>query len=102
MSISAIVVFIYAILVAAGGIGGYVTKQSVPSLIAGVVSGLLLVLGGWGLMQGQLWGKILSIVVSVLLIARFAPSLLDGKMMPAAPVVALGVITIAIVLLAKK
>jgi uncharacterized membrane protein (UPF0136 family) len=101
MSTAAIVVFIYGVLVAAGGIAGFVMKQSVPSLISGVLSGLLLLLGGWGLMQGASWGKILSIVVSVLLIGYFGKGLLAGKMMPAAPIVVLGVITIATVLLAK-
>lgn len=42
--------FIYAALVTAGGVMGYVKKGSVPSLVAGAGSGIL---AGWGAYVGR-------------------------------------------------
>jgi uncharacterized membrane protein (UPF0136 family) len=73
-----LILFIYGVLVLLGGIMGYVQAQSVPSLIAGVVSGILLLGAGWALQNGQRWGFLLGVVVTVGLLlffgGRFAQS----------------------------
>ncbi|MDQ2868434.1 MAG: TMEM14 family protein [Verrucomicrobiota bacterium] len=75
---------IFGALTIAGGVMGYVSKGSVPSLIAGTISGLLLLLAAFLLPERQMIGLIIALVVSLLLAAQFVPKLLrGGKMMPA-------------------
>ncbi len=58
------VVVVYALLMLGGGIGGYAAKRSLPSLISGIVSAILL--GAAFLMIGSKpkSGYSLSLVVS--------------------------------------
>uniref|UniRef100_A0A7E4VG82 Transmembrane protein 14C n=1 Tax=Panagrellus redivivus TaxID=6233 RepID=A0A7E4VG82_PANRE len=70
--------FVYAALVAAGGIVGYLKAGSIPSLAAGVGSGLI---AGFGAYTGNyhlLFG--ISLLLAGLMTYRFANS---GKFMPA-------------------
>ena len=39
--------FVFGILTIAGGIVGYVKAGSTPSIIAGSIAGILLLIGGW-------------------------------------------------------
>ena len=89
-----------------GGIQGYLNARSVASLVAGTVSGIILLAGAalWhaDFRQG---GPILLILVSLALLGRFAPSLLRGKFNPALYIVPLslvGVILCALILFAGK
>lgn len=76
--------FIFGALTIAGGVMGYVSKGSVPSIIAGTISGLLLLVAAFLLPERQMIGLIIALVVSLLLAVQFVPKLLHGgKMMPA-------------------
>ncbi len=77
-----------------GGVMGYVKAKSKASLIAGSITGGLLLLGAFMIAQGITGGAILGIVVSLLLIGQFGPSLKEKiKVMPNLIVVVLGLIT---------
>ena len=97
--------FVFGVLTIAGGVLGFVKAKSKASLIAGGISGALLVLAGW-LMQTQgRSGVLLGLVVSVLLSARFARAYEKSKkVMPAAMMVSFGsigiVLTVIILFLA--
>jgi uncharacterized membrane protein (UPF0136 family) len=71
LSSSVIATFIYGILTLIGGIVGYLKAKSRPSLISGLISGLLLIGAAILQFQGILWAKWLAIAVTALLIAVF-------------------------------
>ena len=78
---------------------GYVKAASKASLIAGSITGGLLLLSAFLIARDVTAGAILGIVVSLLLIGQFGPSLLKKvKIMPNLVVVALGFITVGTLL----
>ena len=96
---------IFGILTIAGGIMGYVKAGSTPSLIAGSITGILLIVAALLLPAHQLAGLMLALVVSLLLAAQFLPKFLrTGKAMPAGLMSILSVIGLiwAMVALVKK
>jgi uncharacterized membrane protein (UPF0136 family) len=66
------VVYGYAAIVAIVGTLGYVMKKSVPSIAAGVVSAIILLIAGRAIQQGQSWGFPTAVVVTLLLLLNFA------------------------------
>lgn len=89
--------FVFAALTALGGVMGFVKANSKASLIAGVVSGLLLAVSGWLMPTRTTVGCVMGIVVSLLLIGRFLPAYIKkGVAMPALPMVILSVIGIGL------
>src|SRR5262245_24129 len=94
------IVLIYAILVAAGGIMGYVKAQSVPSLIAGVLSGLILAGSAIAMMKDSFQaGWWIALIVTFVLLGRFAyASLNQFKMMPNGMVIILSLIVLIVLL----
>ena len=89
-----------------GGIQGYLNARSVASLVAGAISGVILLLGAalWHL-DYRWGGPILLLLVSLALLGRFTPSLLRGKLNPALYIVPLslvGTVLCALVLFAGK
>lgn len=78
---------------------GYVKAKSKASLIAGSITGGLLLLAAFLIFRGITAGAILGLVVSLLLIGQFGPSLLKKfKVMPNLLVVVLGFITVGTLL----
>ena len=75
---------VFGLLTIAGGVMGYVKAGSTASLIAGSISGILLLVAAF-LLPGQVVaGLILGGIVSLLLAAQFLPAFFrTGKMMPA-------------------
>ena len=66
---------VYGLIALAGGVMGYVNKGSKPSLIAGGVSGLALVVCGFGIWLGHIWAVVVALIIALLLAGRFASSL---------------------------
>lgn len=89
-----------------GGIQGYLNARSVASLVAGAISGVLLLAGAFLWHAGYLkGGPILLFVISLALLGRFTPSLLRGKLNPAVYIVPLslvGTILAALVLFTAR
>jgi len=91
-------VLIYGVLVAAGGVMGFVTKNSKPSLIAGCISGIFLVGAAVAMMKDAYSaGWWISLIVALLLLGRFVAAGVSGgfKMMPGGMVIILSLIVIA-------
>jgi len=65
------IMYVLAADVALGGILGFVIGKSRASLIAGVISGILLALAGYLLAKGNIWGVYLGLVVSLALVVVF-------------------------------
>lgn len=75
---------IFGLLTIAGGIIGYVKAGSTASLIAGSITGILLVVSAWLLPEQRAVGLTIALIVSILLAAQFIPKFLrTGHVMPA-------------------
>jgi uncharacterized membrane protein (UPF0136 family) len=75
-------IFYYAfgLITLLGGIQAFVTVKSKASLIAGGISGLLLLLAGWHFPMGKVTpGLILGLIVSLALAGRFLPKFFKEK-----------------------
>lgn len=95
MSPATVMTFIYAVLAIVGGIIGYQQAGSKPSLISGLVTGILLLIGAVGWLQGQAWGLWLAIAITLLLVIVFIDRLIKTrKFMPAGLMVAVGIGTL--------
>ena len=87
----------YGILALVGGIIGYVQAQSKASLISGIISGLLLIIGGVMQLQGQQGGLVLATVITAVLVIVFAIRLIKTrKFMPAGLMSLLGVVSLGL------
>ena len=92
---------IFGVLTIAGGIIGYASKGSVPSIIAGSIAGVLLLVGAFLLPNHLVAGLAIALVMSLLLAGQFIPKFIQtGKAMPAGMMSILSVIGIAMALIA--
>jgi len=95
MEAAKIYFIVFGLLTIAGGIMGYVKAGSVASIIAGAITGVLLVVAAFLLPENRVAGLATALVISVLLAAQFAPKFLrTGKVMPAGMMSVLSVIGI--------
>ncbi|MEL6130199.1 MAG: TMEM14 family protein [Cyanobacteria bacterium J06627_3] len=95
MSLGLIIALIYGILAIVGGIIGYLTARSKPSLISGIVSGLLLLIGVFRAAQGIASGLWVVKIVSLALVVVFIIRLIKTKkFMPAGLMVIGGIATL--------
>jgi uncharacterized membrane protein (UPF0136 family) len=94
------IVLIYAILVAVGGIMGYVKAQSGKSLIAGVLAGLLLAGSAIAMMKDSYQaGWWIALIVTIALLVRFGlAAMSEFKMMPGGMVIVLSLIVLVVLL----
>ena len=75
---------VFGLLTIAGGTMGYVKAGSTISLIAGAISGILLLVAAFLLPSHAVAGLLLGGLISFLLAAQFLPAFIRaGKMMPA-------------------
>jgi len=72
MNTASIIVLVYAVLVLAGGVFGFLKAASRPSLIGGVVGGLALLVAAWGLGRHQSWGLPVALPLTVALLVFFS------------------------------
>jgi len=96
---------IFGVLTIAGGIVGYVKAGSVASIIAGSITGVLLLVAAFLLPEHRAIGLASALILSLLLAGQFVPKFLrTGKVMPAGIMSILSVIGIvaAIVAWVKK
>ncbi len=93
IQLAATYLLVFGALALAGGVLGFVKARSRASLLAGGVSGLLLLVAGYLVQSGQTQaGLILGAVLSAALAARFVPAFLKSrKVMPAGLMALLGV-----------
>jgi uncharacterized membrane protein (UPF0136 family) len=94
-------ILIYGLLVAVGGVMGYVRTGSMASLIAGVGAGLVLVGSAAMMMKGAYQaGWWTALIVALLLLGRFGSVALSKgfKLMPGGMMIILSVLAIAFLL----
>jgi uncharacterized membrane protein (UPF0136 family) len=93
--------FVFGALTIIGGVIGFVKAGSRASLIAGGISGVLLLVAAW-LVPGQpLVGLPLALILSLALGGRFIPAFLkEKKVMPAGMMSILSVIGLVLAVLA--
>ncbi|MGB7084686.1 MAG: TMEM14 family protein [Phormidesmis sp.] len=95
--IPAISTLIFGIMAIAGGAIGYKQAGSQVSLMSGLISGLLLLLGAYLLFGGSAAGPALSAVVSLLLVIVFLVRLSKTrKFMPAGLMIILGLVNLGL------
>ncbi len=93
--ISTISTLLYGLLSIGGGVMGYRKAGSKVSLISGLVSGLLLLLGAGLMFQGNLIGiQLAQVIVSLLIVVFLVRLIKTRKLMPAAVMVAAGIATL--------
>ena len=92
--------FIFGALTIIGGVMGFVKKSSVPSLIAGGLCGVLLMIAGALLKDKTQPGLILGLVVSIALAAQFLPKFIaKHSFMPAGLMSILSIVAVILTLL---
>ena len=92
---------IFGTLTIIGGVIGYVKAASLPSLIAGSITGVLLLVAGALLPEYRAIGLATGLVISLLLAAQFIPKFFrTRKVMPAGLMSILSVIGIVVALVA--
>jgi uncharacterized membrane protein (UPF0136 family) len=92
---------IFGALTIIGGVIGYVKAGSLPSIIAGSITGILLVIAGSILPQHRMAGLATAFIVSLLLAGQFVPKFFrTGKMMPAGMMSILSIIGLIVALVA--
>ena len=92
---------VFGVLTIAGGIVGYLKAGSVVSVIAGSISGILLLLAAWLMPEHQAAGLIVAGLISVLLAGQFVPKFFKTyRIMPAGLMSVLSVIGIIVAIAA--
>lgn len=96
---------IFGVLTIAGGVIGYVSKGSVPSIVAGAICGILLLASAFLMPNHLVVGLAIAAITSLLLAGQFVPKFIkSGQAMPAGMMSILSVIgfVMAIVAWMKK
>jgi uncharacterized membrane protein (UPF0136 family) len=105
MEAAKIYLIVFGALTIVGGIVGYLKAGSVASIIAGSITGILLLVAAFLLPEHRTIGLATALIVSLLLAAQFVPKFLrTGRVMPAGMMSILSAIGIiaAIVAWVKK
>src|SRR5205823_14430114 len=101
MTATKVYFLIFGALTIIGGVIGYVKAGSLPSIIAGSITGVLLLVAGALLPEHRAIGLATGLVISLLLAAQFVPKFIrTGKAMPAGMMSLLSVIGIVVALVA--
>ena len=92
---------VFGLLTIIGGVMGYLKAGSMASIIAGTISGALLLLAAFLLPGNAVAGLALAGIISIALAGRFVPAFLStGNFMPAGMMSVLSVIGIIMAILA--
>jgi uncharacterized membrane protein (UPF0136 family) len=101
MEAAKIYFIVFGVLTVAGGVVGYVKAGSVASIIAGSITGVLLLVAAFLLSERRAIGLATAFIISLLLAAQFAPKFIrTGRVMPAGMMSILSVIGIIVAIVA--
>ena len=101
MEAAKIYFIVFGVLTVAGGVVGYVKAGSVASIIAGAITGVLLLVAAFLLPEHRAIGLATAFIISLLLAAQFAPKFIrTGRAMPAGMMSILSVIGIIVAIVA--
>ena len=99
MNISALITGLYGLFTIIGGVIGYAKAHSMPSLIAGVVSGAILLICSYGLSQNNMVAAIIGLLVAIALGGRFFGTIIQNfKIMPDFIILVFSLLTIITIL----
>ena len=105
MEAAKIYFIVFGVLTIVGGVIGYVKAGSVASIIAGSITGVLLLVAAFLLPEHRAVGLATAFIISLLLAGQFIPKFLrTGRIMPAGMMsilIAIGIIA-AIIAWIKK
>ncbi|HEX8077353.1 MAG TPA: TMEM14 family protein [Chthoniobacterales bacterium] len=92
---------VFGLLTIVGGVIGFVKVGSTPSLIAGSISGIALLVAAFLLPANAAIGLIIAGVVSIALAGKFIPDFMkSGKVMPAGMMAVLSLIGVIMAIVA--
>ena len=92
---------VFGVLTIIGGVIGYVKAGSTISLVAGALTGALLVVAAFLLPDHAVAGLVIALLTSLLLAGQFVPKFIrTGKPMPAGMMALLSVIGIVMAIVA--
>jgi uncharacterized membrane protein (UPF0136 family) len=101
MEAARIYFIVFGALTIVGGIVGYLKAGSVASIVAGSITGVLLLVAAFLLPEHRTIGLATALIVSLLLAAQFIPKFLrTGRIMPAGMMSILSAIGIIAVIVA--
>jgi uncharacterized membrane protein (UPF0136 family) len=99
MNAAIVAAIAYGLLTLIGGVAGYLKAKSKPSLISGLISGILLIAAALMQLQGFPFGLLLARIITVVLITVFVFRLQKTrKFMPAGLMIIAGAIALTIML----
>ena len=93
---------LYGVVSMVGGILGYTMASSVESLIAGLISGMLLVLAALQMQKGSRNGLYVTLVVTVMLLGYFGWKFFlsdTGRFIPTGLMAVLSIVSLLLLLL---
>ncbi len=92
---------VFGLLTVVGGVIGYLSKGSMPSIIAGSISGVALIAAAFLLPNHAVAGLAVAGLVSLLLAGRFVPAFIKtAAIMPAGMMAVLSVIGVIMAIVA--
>jgi uncharacterized membrane protein (UPF0136 family) len=101
MEAAKIYFIVFGLLTIAGGVVGYVKAGSVASIIAGSITGVLLLVAAFLMPEHRAAGLATALIVSLLLAAQFVPKFIrTSRVMPAGMMSVLSVIGIIVAIVA--
>jgi uncharacterized membrane protein (UPF0136 family) len=101
IDITKVYYFVFGLLSIAGGVMGYVKKQSMESLYAGGIAGALLIAAGALIATKTQPALILGLLISLALAGKFVPDFVSKQtFMPAGLMTILSVIGIVLTIIA--
>ncbi len=100
MTTKAVVTLVYGILIAGGGITGYVLAGSMPSLVSGGILGLLAIAGSIMMFMGQSLGVKLAAFATILVALFFAYQLVNALLQGGAMGRSAGILILSLIELA--
>lgn len=101
LEVARIYLFVFGALTIAGGVMGFLKAKSRPSLVAGTLSGLSLIVAGYLVGARGTLGLALGLLVSFSLAGRFIGAYKkSGKLMPAGLMSVLGMAGVVITIVA--
>lgn len=96
MKTNALVIFAYALVVVTGGIIGYTTVGSLPSLVMGLSFGLLLLASGWAMLKKSTLAHFSAVTLSAILALFFLYRfIITWKIMPAGMMAIISLLVLA-------
>lgn len=93
---------LFGLLTAVGGVIGYVTADSIESLIAGLAAGLALLFTGFTMQKGSRTALYIALVISLILLGQFGRKFFfvdNTPFMPAGLMSILSIISLILIVL---